>query len=706
MTDETVKVEIVGESKSAVDAMRRAADSVKAGVGDIKGHFETLAKTAESINAAFLAIGAIFAGGKVFAEAIAETKKIANESINLGRSLGISASEASGYATAIDEVGGTTGDFADASRGLTRQLKTSEKGLNDLGLVTRDAHGDLRNMRDLMLDAIETVNSYAEGTDRNLAAQIAFGRGANANSPVLRLTKEQMDEAAKSAAELGLVVGQQSVDAFLANRKATAEANDVMKGLSKAVGDALLPVLTALAKWFREIGPAAIVIVKGSMDGLVTLFWGLFTVVKIVWDAFVGMFNMITEPLKRLTETLFALVNGDWAGAKAAWDGFGKAMVKSYADAHEAIVADARNARDQIWALFSQQDPSKAPGEGKDLAKSAPERGHAGKRSPSYASKMFEEAYASMKQLVGVEETGIALKEKLGQLELGNKRELLKAKLDMGLVTAAQEIQGERDLENQSFSIEKQALNDRMKLVQNDEVGRAKVLAELSVLEQQHQNELTKLELKAIQERRKNWSTFFQGIDSGFKQVIAGFLQGTRTLAGLFKGVFDTILAAFANMAADIAMQWIKTHIMAKMWNTATAESAILGYAAQAGAAGVASFAAAPWPIDMGAPAFGLEMAAAAMSFAPMAAAAQGFDIPAGVNPVTQLHASEMVLPAKLSDRIRNLADGAGDGGGMRPAQFHINAIDGKSVERWLNNGGAKAIAKAMRGEYHRFAFT
>jgi hypothetical protein len=41
---------------------------------------------------------------------------------------------------------------------------------------------------------------------------------------------------------------------------------------------------------------------------------------------------------------------------------------------------------------------------------------------------------------------------------------------------------------------------------------------------------------------------------------------------------------------------------------------------------------------------------------APSASAAQGFDIPPGLNPVTQLHEKEMVLPAEQADVIRRLA--------------------------------------------------
>lgn len=44
--------------------------------------------------------------------------------------------------------------------------------------------------------------------------------------------------------------------------------------------------------------------------------------------------------------------------------------------------------------------------------------------------------------------------------------------------------------------------------------------------------------------------------------------------------------------------------------------------------------------------------------FSGLFSAAGGYDIPAGTNPVTQLHEKEMVLPAKYADSIRNMTEG------------------------------------------------
>ena len=133
-----------------------------------------------------------------------------------------------------------------------------------------------------------------------------------------------------------------------------------------------------------------------------------------------------------------------------------------------------------------------------------------------------------------------------------------------------------------------------------------------------------------------------------------------------------------------------------KIMSKATAVGEIATNAAKAGSGGVASMAAAPWPISMGAPAFGAAMSAAAMAYAPMASAAGGYDIPAGLNPVTQLHAREMVLPEKYADVLRGLA------GGQRPADSQgvriVNVVDPALAGDYLNSSaGEKVILNVMR---------
>jgi hypothetical protein len=160
-----------------------------------------------------------------------------------------------------------------------------------------------------------------------------------------------------------------------------------------------------------------------------------------------------------------------------------------------------------------------------------------------------------------------------------------------------------------------------------------------------------------------------------------------------------SVLSAITNMLAEMAAQWAVKRLMNMVGAKTEALSNIGASAAAAGAAGVASFAMAPWPIDLGAPAFGAAMSLAAMSFAPAVAAAGGFDIPSGMNPITQLHQEEMVLPARLANAVRGMAGGSGGG---THNHYHIDGvIDGASAKRFfLDNQDhlATALHRAHQG--------
>ncbi len=60
-----------------------------------------------------------------------------------------------------------------------------------------------------------------------------------------------------------------------------------------------------------------------------------------------------------------------------------------------------------------------------------------------------------------------------------------------------------------------------------------------------------------------------------------------------------------------------------------------------------------------------------------VASAAGGYDIPAGVNPMTQLHEKEMVLPQREADIVRGLANKGGTGGGKESLTI-INQTTGR----------------------------
>jgi len=87
------------------------------------------------------------------------------------------------------------------------------------------------------------------------------------------------------------------------------------------------------------------------------------------------------------------------------------------------------------------------------------------------------------------------------------------------------------------------------------------------------------------------------------------------------------------------------------------------------------------------------------MSGLAVASASGGYDIPAGINPITQLHQSEMVLPAKYADVIRGMAGSSSPAGATTSGgdiHLHVNAVDAHSVRRLFQDNGS-ALADSLK---------
>lgn len=259
------------------------------------------------------------------------------------------------------------------------------------------------------------------------------------------------------------------------------------------------------------------------------------------------------------------------------------------------------------------------------------------------------------------------------------------SQLALGQITKAEMLEQERLFEEQRNQIQRQALTDRLATADptRDPVLYAQLLSELENLEAQHQLRMGQIRGQAMQEQQAMSKQIGSSLESGFARVFSQIGTSITSIGGLMKAMGQVVLQTFVQLLSQMAAKWLVNEVLMKGISKVAAIGEITASAGKAGAGGVASMAAAPFPLNLGAPAFGASMSALAMSFAPMASASAGFDIPAGVNPITQLHQREMVLPAKHADVIRSLADGQGgaDGGGV--VHFHdYNGLSDSEIER------------------------
>lgn len=177
-----------------------------------------------------------------------------------------------------------------------------------------------------------------------------------------------------------------------------------------------------------------------------------------------------------------------------------------------------------------------------------------------------------------------------------------------------------------------------------------------------------------------------------------GIAQGTIRIGNIWRTMWQGLVQITFSALAQIGARWLVTQLMALTGAKAAAAGQIASHAATAGAAGVASAAAIPGYGWMIAPGVGQAMFAAAMAFSAanaIPAAARGFDVPAGLNPVTQLHQREMVLPQKYADVVRAMADGGGGGQGMS-ITLAVQALDARSFGEFLDSR-TDELARGMK---------
>ncbi|AYY53195.1 TPA: phage tail protein [Acinetobacter baumannii] len=337
----------------------------------------------------------------------------------------------------------------------------------------------------------------------------------------------------------------------------------------------------------------------------------------------------------------------------------------------------------------------------------------------------------------------------------------IQAEFDAKKISNVRKVQLEKQLEDQLREIKRQGLLERLALeneqtnITGKQGNQNQITNNISDLETDQKVADTKSMGLISDAEMKDFEAKFGGFTSRLSnlwdQGIQSLMNGTLTWSNATKAVLAD-MGAFALQTATKELQdWLKIQAikLARKLGFVGAETAAeaSGQAAQTGAtiAGEATrtsvtaagglarlglkaaeaikgimmsaweamagafkaMVAIPYvgpilAVGAGAAAFGLVAGLAGK----IKSARGGYDIPSGVNPVTQLHEDEMVLPSQHANTIREmgkaLRNGASFGaaavaeGGGAGATINISAIDAKSIQRLLKSNG-RAVASGLQ---------
>lgn len=211
---------------------------------------------------------------------------------------------------------------------------------------------------------------------------------------------------------------------------------------------------------------------------------------------------------------------------------------------------------------------------------------------------------------------------------------------------------------------------------------------------------------KEVEEERQAFNRITNDVNKGVISWINGQETFGRAAQKVFVGLADD---AISNVL-KIGEKWVAEHVvmaaMSKLFHiqdqaawlaAVTAKIAAMKTlgAAQiglAGSGGVASMAAAPFPIDTTAPEFGASMSAAAAGFL---AFEKGGIVPGDM--IGMLHAREMVLPAHIAQPLQQAASQGTLGGGGHTFNYTYNGSGSRAEGQLSHKDFMRVVKRELR---------
>lgn len=562
-----------------------------------------------------------------------------------------------------------------------------------------------------------------------------------------KLAEAPMDSASQKTAQQALITALQHQQTELTNSKAAFYGNT----------EELIKLGTMASSTATEIKDLNLAIDAGSKKKVIAgLEQNKDNLGPLKQEA--ALWKTITADEVKASEATKAHLDEVAKLAELKTEGDGKDPAKKYEAEHtynDAVYADAVENADRLEQLAYQQYDKEYKANADDNEKqkqltasynaeiASLERSKTAELD-SLNQKTLQDwmaAEAKKKQLaVEFSKSEVSLAEATAKLEQSKKLDIIKAEESDNNMKHALGIETERQYIEEKIALTGKERDAKLKAIQDEIDAEKKAAAiaggagdlvaqnaalakkiqlqtQLNTLTTQYGTEIKTLNTD-LTKLNSSWSNYFTKMktetqdlstqirttlqksvtqfEDSFANSMAKCIVENKSLGAAVRQEAGQMLEAMISMCVKWLENWIITHVMAKLIQTTTDTSGKASAATLAGANMVASWSAAPWPIDAMAPAMGAQAFAAAMAFE------TGGKIPGeGAVPIVG-HGGETVVTKALTDRVESAEKSGGKSGGQHTWNFAptVHAMDAEGVDRVLTRHSTvfqRHVASTMR---------
>ena len=200
-------------------------------------------------------------------------------------------------------------------KSMTSDNKDTVKLFNDLGVVTRETNGDLRDQTDVFWDVIDALGRVEDPTMRDYYAQELLGKSARELNPLIEAGSQAYKDLAEEGRDVAVVSGE--------NVEKLGKLNDAQNKLNSELTKLKTDTLAGIAPAFTEATEKASGLVEAfnkfaETDEGKQAIENLNAAIDALFDALFDkldpetVINVATEAIKGLTGALEWISENGW----------------------------------------------------------------------------------------------------------------------------------------------------------------------------------------------------------------------------------------------------------------------------------------------------------------------------------------------------------------------------------------------------------